>query len=161
MSKTVYVYELYDTYGNVIYVGESIDPKRRLYQHTQRKPSEEWRSDGKFYKQDVTMHIVSDHPNKKEAHLAERDLKLQYGMDWTESHAWIKAEQTHKENQSGLYSMTPEKKTAASKKGGRVAGPINGRKNAEFIGTCPHCNRTIKGLNYRRWHGDRCKAKIA
>ena len=27
------------------------------------------------------------------------------------------------------------------------------------IQTCPYCNKTIKGLNYKRWHGKNCKSK--
>ena len=53
--------------------------------------------------------------------------------------------------------------------GGRVTGPKNKtngvlQKATEAIKltlniehTCPHCNKTLSGLNYRRWHGDNCK----
>ena len=35
-------------------------------------------------------------------------------------------------------------------------------KGAEYmreVMTCPHCGRTANGPNYKRWHGDNCKAK--
>jgi hypothetical protein len=35
-------------------------------------------------------------------------------------------------------------------------------KGAEYmreVMTCPHCGKTANGPNYKRWHGDNCKAK--
>ena len=35
-------------------------------------------------------------------------------------------------------------------------------KGAEYMRetmTCPHCGKTANGPNYKRWHGDNCKAK--
>jgi cytochrome P450 len=32
-------------------------------------------------------------------------------------------------------------------------------KKLKIEHTCPHCNKTLSGLNYRRWHGDNCKSK--
>ena len=52
--------------------------------------------------------------------------------------------------------------------GGKIGGKITGKKNVESghwnnlisrITTCPHCGKSIKGGNYFRHHGDRCKAK--
>ena len=55
-------------------------------------------------------------------------------------------------------------------KGGAIGGKTTGQKNvasghisnlgkinADKVQTCPWCFKTIKGLNYSRWHGDRCK----
>lgn len=51
---------------------------------------------------------------------------------------------------------------------GEKQGKIAGKKNVESghwntlisrIATCPYCNITMKGSNYFRWHGDKCKAK--
>jgi len=25
---------------------------------------------------------------------------------------------------------------------------------------CPHCNRIFDQLNYKKWHGDKCKNKV-
>lgn len=32
-------------------------------------------------------------------------------------------------------------------------------KLANIESTCPHCNKTVKGGNYYRWHGENCKNK--
>lgn len=57
-------------------------------------------------------------------------------------------------------------------KGGKVGGKIAGRMAVEsgvaLISLkiansreriCPYCNKNIKGPNYFKWHGDKCKAK--
>jgi hypothetical protein len=41
------------------------------------------------------------------------------------------------------------------KLGAKVSNSIQANK----ICTCPHCGKTIQGINYKRWHGDNCKAK--
>lgn len=35
---------------------------------------------------------------------------------------------------------------------------IYDRKNYQT--TCPHCDKTVDNSNYKRWHGDKCKAKL-
>jgi len=49
-----------------------------------------------------------------------------------------------------------------------VGGRIQGRRNVESgqleslsreIRICPYCNKTIKGPNYFKWHGENCKFK--
>ena len=77
-----YVYEIYDSYGSVVYVGESKDPKSRMYTHTKRKPDAGGR--GRFYGQDVTYTIVDSFEDRRMARELEGQLKLQYGMEWTE-----------------------------------------------------------------------------
>ena len=47
---------------------------------------------------------------------------------------------------------TPEHQSKAGKSGGTTT------KNK--VQTCPWCFKTIKGLNYNRWHGDNCKIKL-
>jgi len=44
---------------------------------------------------------------------------------------------------------TPEHQSKAGKSGGTTT------KNK--VQTCPWCFKTIKGLNYNRWHGNNCK----
>jgi hypothetical protein len=57
-------------------------------------------------------------------------------------------------------------------KGGKIGGTKNAQsgqyaiftklgsdKAMTMINTCPHCNVTMNGGNYFRWHGDKCKAK--
>jgi hypothetical protein len=36
---------------------------------------------------------------------------------------------------------------------------LAGKVSCSKIRTCPYCNKTIKGINYNKWHGDRCKSK--
>lgn len=80
--KKYNVYELINQMGTVEYVGETTRPNRRFYQHTKDKPSSGL---GKFYRrQDLYMNIVKTFDNRKEARLFEGELKLAYGMEWTE-----------------------------------------------------------------------------
>jgi len=81
MEKIYYVYELYDLYGSCVYVGETINPKRRLWQHTYKT--------GKFYGVQVTMYIVTEFTNRKDALSLEGQLKLQYGFEWYEGNCQI------------------------------------------------------------------------
>ena len=55
-----------------------------------------------------------------------------------------------------------------SSEAGKLGGKIGGKKNVESghlenvrskIRVCPYCTKTIKGGNYFKWHGDKCKAK--
>ena len=49
------------------------------------------------------------------------------------------------------YNLTKENKS----KGGITSSKIYMQKE----NTCPHCNKTIKGFNYYKWHGENCKHK--
>ena len=44
-------------------------------------------------------------------------------------------------------------------KGGLIGGSKGGKTTSLIERTCPYCNKTIKGLNYNRYHGERCKFK--
>jgi predicted GIY-YIG superfamily endonuclease len=82
--KTYYVYELYNSMGTVEYVGQTENAKNRLRQHTKVKPVR-CSGNGKFYgRQDISMNIVAEFQNRKEARNLEGELKIQYGLDWTE-----------------------------------------------------------------------------
>ena len=126
----VYVYELINLYGTVEWVGESIDPNRRLYQHTKCKPRADGKpsSQGTFYnRQDLIMNIVANFATKPEARKFEGELKKLHGLEHTEVTA------------------------------GKNAGLKTGKRNAQIIRTCPHCGKTGRGLNMLRWHMDNCK----
>ena len=74
-----------------------------------------------------------------------------------------------------LQEKTGQFASIKTKKHQSKAGKIAGNKNVEsghwsnllkeqhkklkIEHTCPHCNKTLSGLNYRRWHGDNCKSK--
>ena len=65
----IYVYELINSVGTVEYVGETIDPKRRMWQHVKDV-------NGKFTgRLDLHMHIVDSFETKKEAY--EFQIELQ------------------------------------------------------------------------------------
>jgi len=49
-----YVYQLIEN-GKVIYIGETMYPKQRLYDHTKRKPKA---GHGKFYGLDLEIEII-------------------------------------------------------------------------------------------------------
>jgi hypothetical protein len=36
---------------------------------------------------------------------------------------------------------------------------VGGKISVKIERTCPHCNKTMKGNIYFKWHGDNCKAK--
>lgn len=38
---------------------------------------------------------------------------------------------------------------------------LGSEKSQRAINTCPYCNKTIKGPNYFKWHGENCKSKPA
>ena len=38
-----------------------------------------------------------------------------------------------------------------------AGGKVGGKVSQQIERTCPHCNKTIKGSLYFRWHGDKCK----
>ena len=80
--KNYYVYELINLMGSVEYVGETLNPKNRLYQHTKCKPSP---GNGKYYgRQDLIMNIVEEFANRKDALRLETELKSLYGLPTTE-----------------------------------------------------------------------------
>jgi len=76
--KKYYVYELYNLMGTVEYVGESTNPKRRLYEHKNQKT----RGSGKFIgRTDIHMHIVKEFDIRKEAWDYQCKLQSEYGFD--------------------------------------------------------------------------------
>ena len=77
------VYELQDATGTVIDVGYTHRPKVRMYEHTRKKPT--LKGCGRHYgRTDLTMVIVSEHLTRKEAALAETQLKSEHGFQPTE-----------------------------------------------------------------------------
>ncbi len=73
-----YVYDLVDSDGQIVYVGQSKDPQRRLYEHTNRH-------DGQFKgREDLSLNIISRHRLREKALEAEGKRKLSLGFEWTE-----------------------------------------------------------------------------
>ena len=72
--KVWHVYVLVNSNGIVEYVGETINPKQRLRNHTKKKA-------GKFYgRTDISMHVVKLCDNKKTAFNAQCLLQNNYGL---------------------------------------------------------------------------------
>jgi predicted GIY-YIG superfamily endonuclease len=84
-TKLNYVYVLRNTTTDKIeYVGVSVEPDIRFKLHTRRKPGPLHRH-GKFYKRtDIKMQIVGAHPNRNQALMMERHIKLAEGIEPTE-----------------------------------------------------------------------------
>ena len=77
-----YVYILRDGNNNVVDVGESVKPTDRLYRKTRCRPSP---GQGKFYgRTDITLEVVAGPIDRPSALKLEGELKLQYGLEWTE-----------------------------------------------------------------------------
>ena len=83
--KTYYLYELINLYGTVEDVGYSSQPKNRMYQHTKVKPGPHRSGSGRHYgRTDLTMIIVSEWSDRKDAARAETELKCYHGLMPTE-----------------------------------------------------------------------------
>jgi predicted GIY-YIG superfamily endonuclease len=71
--KKWYVYELVNLMGTVEYVGETIEPNKRLYNHKCNS--------GKFSnRNDIFMNIVKEFDNRKEAWYYQCELQNEYGL---------------------------------------------------------------------------------
>lgn len=69
-----YVYELINSLGTVEYVGETIDPKRRMWQHIKNV-------NGIFSgRLDLHMNIVDSFETKKEAYEFQNELQEFWGL---------------------------------------------------------------------------------
>ena len=58
---TIYVYRLYDVYGDLLYIGTGKDPARRLADHRRRKP---WR-------REIDRQTTEPYPDRATAEVAE------------------------------------------------------------------------------------------
>jgi len=80
--KTYKVYEIINSMGTVEYVGETFRSlESRMYDH-KRKPVG---NNGKFYgRNDVMIYQVAEFNNRADAKALEGQLKIEYGLEWTE-----------------------------------------------------------------------------
>ena len=124
--KYWYVYEIYDSFGTVLYVGESIRPKKRLYEHKQRPTG---RGKGLFYGKEVFMHIVNQFDNRKDAKDLEVALQNEYGFI-----------NDRKKRSIPMKGKTPKNIKTFINKGGH--------KSSSIIRTCNNCGKQIKGPVY-------------
>lgn len=165
-GKTWKIYELYDTYGSIVYVGCTHNPEYRFVQHTKNKPTP---GQGKFYgRQDLVLNIVAEYEDRKEALRAEGALKLEHGFEWTERTTLIS--NGKKAADSGQLSKAAklnwqnnwDKMMRAMKRVGArhvESGHIQEIGSASMARSlqCPHCCKQGKGAIMGRWHFDKCK----
>lgn len=78
--KKYHIYEVFNYYGDLLYVGMTTKPKKRFYQHTKVKPNPNNGSDGLFYKEKVFFEIVKVFEDRKVALWYEGYLKYKYGF---------------------------------------------------------------------------------
>tara|TARA_R110000764_G_C10784550_1_gene356673 strand:- start:105 stop:506 length:402 start_codon:yes stop_codon:yes gene_type:complete len=77
-----HVYKLVNELGRVEWVGETVRPKVRFYEHTKVTPSS---GKGMFYgRTDLTMEVVASNLNKEDARILEDKLKIKYGLPLSE-----------------------------------------------------------------------------
>ena len=128
--------------------------------------------------------ILETHTDIDVASQREIALQKQYGYKvdnttYSQSYEWVTKGNPPLEPMWKGFSKwikeNPEKHSKNASLGGKVTGPIQGKKNAESghisalgkknsqfnnrVRTCPHCGITTRGVGYERWHGDRCKNK--
>jgi len=131
--KQYHVYELFDQEGTIVYVGVSVDVKRRFIQHTKWQPNP---GQGYFHgRTDLHWRIIQSFRIKKEALALEGFRKLELGMHWTE-------------------------KDGGKIVGNRIVqnGKLEKNRQKSFeIVTCEHCGKSINRLNYGVHHGPKCK----
>lgn len=72
-KNNVYVYVIKNNNGKIEYVGETINPKRRYYEHVRAKGKFAWRKD-------IEMVIIKTFDNKKDAFNYQCELQKQYGF---------------------------------------------------------------------------------
>jgi len=126
----------------------------------------------------TSWNILEEHTDIIEASNREIQLQKEYGLPVDTIPYYISVQNRSKWTNETRHVLTSEDRSKSHEtnkinnhyskmamavshesrsKGGKTTGPIQGRKNANQINTCVHCNKTIKGLNYKRWHGDNCK----
>jgi len=135
------MYYIYHVPG--IKIGCTINPKRRIINQQGYKSYE----------------ILEQHEDVYIANTREKELKIQYGYN-IDKKDYIQCNKMR----SNITQESKHGLKLGSKKGGMVTGKLHVESGLlERIRSieklCPYCNRIIKGPNYNRWHGDKCKAK--
>lgn len=104
-----HVYQLLDATGDVVYVGESKNPKRRFRQHTRTTPNP-YDNHGKFYgRTDLALQVIASFETRAEALAEEGRIKKLQGMEWTEVHkgklTFEQAEEIREKYATGQYTQ--------------------------------------------------------
>jgi hypothetical protein len=138
------MYTIYHIQG--VKIGCSVNPKARVKEQGYS-----------------AFQVLEVHDDIQVASKREIELQLEYGYGrdnkpYTQTVSMSTFEASSKGGKKNVESG--HMKTLHSiggKIGGKIQGPIQGKINAAKVQTCPWCFKTIKGLNYTKWHGDRCK----
>ena len=88
-------------------------------------------------KKKLSIIATNRNPTRTGAILSE-ETKNKISISNTGKPAWNKGKKTSEEQRTKLREIN---------------------KNRQKI-LCPHCNKSFDPLNFRKWHGDKCKAKI-
>ena len=100
--KKWYVYEIVNLMGTVEYVGESIDLKKRWYNHKC--------INGKFHnRSDIFMNIVKEFNNKKDAFFYQCQLQSEYGLE-TDSNKMSRPQQKGRKHSFQTIEKMKEKR---------------------------------------------------
>jgi predicted GIY-YIG superfamily endonuclease len=149
-----YVYEIYDFYGSVVYVGETADPKTRKRVHTSTKAKS--RFPGHHF------HIVKAFDNRQEAREYEGILKIEYGIEWTErTTAGKNAKKAVKNGKHKIVASLGGTASAIARKDiqPEIAREVANRPDHpnKQLGTCVHCGKTMTKMLLARYHNSKCK----
>jgi hypothetical protein len=158
--KTYYIYHI----PNFVRKDGSLGKIGCTYKSILERAEEQGYREVELLETHTDIYIASDR---------EIELQLQYDYKVDSIPYW----QSIENNREGL---TKEACSKGGTIGGRLGGRIGGRKNVESghlasiqskagkVGgkvtcsierICPHCSTPIKGPNYFKNHGDRCKQK--
>jgi hypothetical protein len=153
-----------------------------LYFSTEETQAFEWEQNKKveygWNKEKCLSNLKTMH-NK--SHNAPRSAKQLENANELKKQGKINVESGHFNKIKHLAieaAIKKNKESGKSKLLGEKWGPISGKKNVESghwekviqlgtkkshsaINTCLYCNKTIKGPNYFKWHGENCKSKPA
>ena len=119
----------------------------------------------------TSWEILEEHTDIYVASDREIELQKQYGLPVDKIPYWQSVENRFKyDGSQRTYDFTQADRSKGGKTSGRLAiesGRLhtserqseNGKKAANKIRTCPHCNKTAKHSQLARWHFDNCKKK--
>jgi len=105
-----YVYQLIQD-GKVVYVGETQNPKQRMYDHTKRKPKHS--GHGLFYGLNLEIEIIECYATKKEAW--HRQVKEQKKFGFATDYDKLRAGVTQESCSKGGKTAARRRKLLTSK----------------------------------------------
>jgi hypothetical protein len=133
---------------------------------TEQKPVKRVKNQGY-----TDFEVLEQHEDIHLASNREQELQKQYGYPVDSMPYWktIKTATPEGCRKGGKIAVESGQLKKVRSLGGKKGGKRNvesghifqlGKMNAELVKTCPHCGKTIKGLNYKRWHGNNCKSRL-